>query len=231
MKLSIIIPVYNEENTIVQVVQRVLSQSIEPWQKEIIIVNDGSADSTLEKINNFVGVCQPSGVFVFNPIHQGKGAAIRMGIKKATGDAIIIQDADLEYSPADWPRILEEWDKSGAAVVYGSRELSPERRGYSHFVLGVKFLTFLVNLFFGSELTDIYTGYKLFPTPLVKSLPLQSNGFEVEAEITVKLLKRGVKIKEVPISYNPRKFRQGKKIRWEDGVIGLWTIIKFYFKK
>lgn len=226
MKLSIIIPVYNEEKTITHVLQKVFSQSIEPWQKEIIIVNDGSTDKTKEKINSFMCACQSSRIFVFSQAHQGKGAAVRLGIKNATGDALIIQDADLEYDPNDWLKLLKELENPSIGAVYGSRELNTQRRGYFHCVLGVRFLTFLVNLFYHSRLTDIYTCYKLLRAQIIKSLNLKSAGFEIEAEITVNLLKNAIAIKEVPISYAPRKFRQGKKIRFKDGLLGLWTIIK-----
>jgi glycosyltransferase involved in cell wall biosynthesis len=151
--------------------------------------------------------------------------AIQTGLKAVSGQAVIIQDADLEYSPADWPRLLKEL-KSDPGAVYGSRNINPKKRGYFHYVLGVWLLTKLNNLLFGSRLTDTYTCYKLFPVQVIKSIPLTSHGFEIEAEITAKILKKGLTIKEVPINYSPRKFSQGKKIRFWDGLLGLWTIIK-----
>ncbi|MBU4466677.1 glycosyltransferase family 2 protein, partial [Patescibacteria group bacterium] len=161
----------------------------------------------------------------------GKGSALRTGFGVATGEAIIIQDADLEYSPDDWPKMLAELEKSSdISAVFGSREMNPERKGYWHYVLGVRFLAFLINFLFKSNLTDPYTCYKLFRAELIKGILLESNGFEIEAEMTVKILKQGGKIKEVPINYYPRKFSEGKKIRVKDGLVGIWTIIRYWLK-
>ncbi|MDP3093794.1 MAG: glycosyltransferase family 2 protein [bacterium] len=226
-KLSVIIPVFNEEKTIVQVIEQVLAQETGEWQKEIVVVDDGSTDSTGEKLKAFSGRIK---VFRHGK-NLGKGAALQTGFTAATGEAVIIQDADLEYDPADWPKMLEEFERDEKLVaVYGSRELSPKRRGYFHYVLGVKFLSFLVNLLFGSHLTDVYTCYKLFRTDFLRSLKLESNGFEIEAEITCKTLRARGKIKEVPIGYFPRRFSQGKKIRVRDGLKGAFKIVKFRFR-
>ncbi|MBI4359260.1 MAG: glycosyltransferase family 2 protein [Candidatus Nealsonbacteria bacterium] len=228
MKLSIIIPVFNEEKTITQVLERVLNQEIGDWEKEIIVVDDDSSDGTARKLEPFF-----DRVRVFKHAqNRGKGAALQTGLGAAGGEAIIVQDADLEYDPADWGtllRILAE--NPELAAVYGSRELSPERRGYFPYVLGVRFLTFLINLFFGSRLTDAYTGYKLFRAEAIKSINLKSRGFEIEAEITVKLLKGGFQIKEAPIHYRPRSFTEGKKIHARDGLRGLLTILEGWLKQ
>ncbi len=215
MKLSIIIPVYNEEKTIEEVLKRVKRAPCLNYEKEIIIVDDGSTDN--------LKLREPSAKIVRHRQNLGKGAAIRTGLGLASGEAVIIQDADLEYDPEDWQKMLKKFD--GESAVYGSRNINPKRKGYFHCVLGVKFLTGLTNLLFQAKLTDIYTCYKLMPLEIIKSLDLKSNGFEIEAEMTAKLLKKRVKIKEVPISYNPRQFKEGKKIRVKDGIIGFWTIL------
>lgn len=227
MKLSIIIPVFNEIKTIEEIIGRAVAAPILDFEKEIIVIDDGSNDGTeiiLENIKekyNFL--------LLVNPKNSGKGAAIRAGLNKATGDWVLIQDADLEYDPNDYPRLLEVLNKNWP-VIYGSRNLEKQNKGYWHYVLGVKFLNFLLNLLFGSRLTDAYTGYKVFSAPLLKSLNLTSQGFEFEAEVTARILKKGISIKEVPIHYYPRNFSQGKKIRSVDGLIAIWTIVKYRIK-
>jgi len=166
---------------------------------------------------------------VYRQKHQGRGQALITGILKSTGDAIIFQDADLEYDPSDWPKLLKKLEEPNTDVVYGSRTLNPKRKGYSHYVLGARLLTNLINLLYKSKLSDLYTGYKLFRYKILKSLTLTSSGFEFEVEITSKLLKRGVKIEEVPIAYYPRRFSEGKKITMWDGIKGFWCIIKYKF--
>ncbi|MCG2809744.1 MAG: glycosyltransferase family 2 protein [Candidatus Portnoybacteria bacterium] len=223
-KLSIIIPVYNEAATVGSVLERVDAALVLGLRKEIIVVDDGSVDGTdkileenKEKFNF---------IYEKHPKNMGKGAAFRTGLELATGDFIIVQDADLEYNPNNFQDLLNALEE-GVAAVYGSRNINPKRRGYAHFVWGVKFLTGVINLLFGSKLTDSYTCYKLFRASLFNSIALESHGFEIEAEITAKILKKGLVIKEVPIEYFPRKFSQGKKIRFRDGLIGLWTIFKY----
>ena len=224
-KLSIIIPVYNEVATIESVLERVDAAPVLGLRKEIIIVNDGSndgSDKILEKIKEKFN-------FIYKKHHKnmGKGAAFRTGLELATGDLVIVQDADLEYNPNNYQDLLNAL-REGISAVYGSRNINPKRRGYAHFVLGVKILTGVINLLFGSKLTDSYTCYKLFRASLFNSISLESSGFEIEAEITAKILKKGLVVKEVPIEYFPRKFSQGKKIRFRDGLIGLWTIFKYW---
>ncbi len=228
MKLSIIIPVFNERATIEEILKRVMAAPTLEYQKEVIIVDDGSTDETVEILETLRER--------FNFIYQrhsrnsGKGAAIKTALEKVTGDLVIIQDADLEYNPNDYQNLLEAFKQTGS-VVYGSRNINPQEKSYFHYALGAKFLTSLTNLLFEAKLTDIYTCYKLFPSFLIKSIPLDSQGFEFEAEITIKILKREMTITEIPISYHPRKFSQGKKIHFQDGLFGLWTIIKYWIKE
>jgi len=227
-KLSIIIPVLNEESTIEEIIKRVERAPVFDYQKEIIIINDGSTDNTKKILENLKE--KYNLIILEHNMNAGKGKALQTGLEVVTGSAVIIQDADLEYNPNDWRLLLRELNKPGIGAIYGSRNINPEKKGYFHYVMGVKFLTFFNNLLFGTKLTDIYTCYKLFPAHLIKSIKLNSNGFEIEAEITAKILKKGLLIKEVPISYSPRRFEQGKKIRFKDGLIGIWTIFKYRFK-
>ncbi|MFH1461095.1 MAG: glycosyltransferase family 2 protein [Patescibacteria group bacterium] len=230
-KLSIIIPVLNEETTLVQILKQVYQAPSLDFEKEIIVVDDGSTDRSGVILENLKDKYQL--IVLRHQQNLGKGEAVQTGLAAATGEAIIIQDADLEYQPEDWPKLLKKLESGQPEIgaVYGSRNINPERRGYFRYVLGVWFLTLINNLLFGAKLTDVYTCYKLFPANLIKSIPLESDGFEIEAEITAKILKKGYQIKEVPISYYPRKFQQGKKIRFRDGLKGLKTMIKWRFRK
>ncbi len=228
-KLSIIIPVFNEEKTIAEIIDKVWRQPLENWKKEIIIVNDGSTDSTEKILQDLTN--KFDFILLKHQKNSGKGAAITTALPRASGDYIIIQDADLEYDPTDWPKMLKELENPEIKAVFGSRKMKPERRGYAHFVLGVRFLTFLTNFLFNGSLTDIYTCYKLISLELMKSLNLTAPGFEIETEITTKILKRGLFIKEVPINYFPRSFKEGKKIKFYDGLTGVWTIVKNRFFK
>lgn len=230
-KLSIIIPVFNEETTLAQILEQVYQAPSLDFQKEIIVVDDGSSDRSRVILENLKDKYQL--IVLKHRRNLGKGKAIQTGLAAATGDMIIIQDADLEYQPEDWPKLLRELESGqpDLGAVYGSRNLEPKKRGYFHYVLGVWFLTLITNLLFRAKLTDIYTCYKLFPAKLIKSIPLESNGFEIEAEITAKILKKGYQIKELAINYNPRKFKQGKKIRFKDGCKGLWTVIKWRLRR
>lgn len=225
-KLSIIVPTYNEVHTIREVLRRVRAVEL-PVEREIILVDDGSTDGTREII---AGEATSEDVIVeLHPHNRGKGAAVRTGIAHATGDWLIIQDADLELDPADYPRLLAPVLAGRAQVVYGSRF----RDGYGSLpwrqLLGNKFLTWLTNFLYGARLTDMETCYKLLPVELMKRIPLRARRFEIEPEITAKLLKRGYRIHEVPISYNYRNQDEGKKIGWRDGVQALWALIKYRF--
>jgi glycosyltransferase involved in cell wall biosynthesis len=223
--LSVVIPVYNEEKTVAGIIQRVFAAEVLGWGKEVIVVDDGSTDATASEISM---TDKQNLKIISHQKNLGKGAAVRTGIKEATGDAVIIQDADLEYDPNDYQKLLEELAR-GEKVVYGSRNLGNASRGNFFFFWGGKFLTRVFNLLFGTRLTDVNTGYKLFRLDALKSLRLESSGFEFCEEVTAKTIKAGFRIKEVAISYAPRKFSEGKKICARDGLVGLATILKCRF--
>lgn len=235
MKLSVIIPVFNEKNTILEVLKKVESVKIKEISKEMIIIDDFSTDGTREILQNFQKLKQNYKI-IFHEKNLGKGAAVRTGIKNVTGDFIIIQDADLEYDPSDYPSILQPLIDKKADAVYGSRfmnkrsaELNKPSFLQQIFYMGNLFLTFFTNLLYGASLTDIETGYKAFKTEIVKQINLSSTGFNFEPEITAKLLKKGYKIYEVSISYNSRSFKEGKKITMIDGLKAAWYLLKYRF--
>jgi len=213
-KISVIIPVYNEERTITAAILSVMSTPLPGYKKEVIVVNDGSTDNT-EKITL---QWRDRIIYLKNNRKLGKGAAIRSGLARASGDVILIQDADLEYDFGDIPRLLLLAEAAPAAAVFGSRNLRPKKPGYPLFVFGDHFLTMLVNLVFRTQLTDVFTCYKLIPAKLFKSLDLKNKGFSVEMEITLKLLLRGITIREIPIKYSPRTFNEGKKFTYLRGI-------------
>lgn len=223
-KISIIVPVYNEEKTVADVIHALSTADTCGWEKEIIVVDDGSRDASRRVLQESPYARDMT--VIAHDVNRGKGAAIRTGLAAASGDAVLIQDADMEYDPADIAGLLTAYDRHGGkAVIYGSREMAPERKGYPHYVLGVRALTMLANISFGASLTDIYTGYKLFPAAVMKAMPIVSAGFEFEAEVTARLLGAGTPIVEVPIRYNPRTFKEGKKIGVRDGIRGVTTIL------
>jgi glycosyltransferase involved in cell wall biosynthesis len=223
MKVTILIPVYNEEKTIDLILRKVLNQK-GPWEKEVIVINDGSTDGTIEKLQKFL----PEITLVNLSKNQGKGIALKKGLEKATGDITLIQDADLEYDPNDYPELLKPILDNKTKVVFGSRNLGQRKYLYKRYLLGGIFLTKLVNLIFQTKLTDINTGYKVFKTDTLKEIGIRSEGFEVCEELTIKALKRKLKIIEVPIFYNPREFKEGKKIKWLDGLKAVWAIFYFF---
>jgi glycosyltransferase involved in cell wall biosynthesis len=224
MKLSIIMPAYNEEKGILKILKKVFAVKV-PMQKEIIIVDDGSKDNTrklLSKIKN------KEVKVILHERNKGKGAAIRTGLSKATGDIILVQDADEEYDPSEYPRLIAPLLEN-AKVVYGSRFLKSHVPRYKFYYLGNKFLTIMTNLLYGGSISDMETCYKVFRREAIKGMVLRAKKFDFEPEITAKFLKRGYKIVEVPISYKSRSFNEGKKIRWTDGIIALWYLIKYRF--
>lgn len=229
--LSIIIPAYNEEKTILAILEKVCNVSlIEKTKKEIIIVDDGSKDRTKDLIIEYKSKTDVDICLIGYPINRGKGAAIRTGIQHATGDFIIIQDADLEYDPEDYNILLPELIHSNVNVIYGSRFLMKENKhSYQSFYYGGLLVTTFTNILFAQHLTDEPTCYKAFRTDFLKSIPLKCNGFEFCPEVTAKTAKQGIKIKEVPIHYYPRSIKEGKKIRWTDGLEALWTLLKYRF--
>lgn len=232
-QLSIIIPVFNEERTIATIIDQIDKVAIgDKWTKEIIVVNDCSSDGTVGILNQLVIDHPSQNITILNQdINQGKGAAIRKGIKASSGDYIIIQDADLEYDPNDYQKLLEVVDQTGAEVVYGSRFLDdPWHRPLTSFHTGVnRFLTFLSNRFTGLGLTDMETCYKLINGDIARSLDLHESRFGIEPEITSGLGKiDNLNISEIQISYDRRTYDAGKKIGWKDGVRAIYCILKYH---
>lgn len=229
MKLSIIIPVYNERQTIGEIIDRVCEVDIGDITKEIIVVDDGSTDGTADVIS------QRREAYPFmikghtSPINLGKGAAVRLGLEYASGDVILIQDADLELNPQEYSRLLEPILRQGAQVVYGSRFRMRSSNIPLRTRLANRFLTALTNLLYGSHLTDMETAYKVFTRQAIQSIHLHCVGFDIEPEFTARFLLAGYCIHEVPISYNPRTQDEGKKIKWTDGVKAIYTLLKCRF--
>jgi glycosyltransferase involved in cell wall biosynthesis len=231
MKLSIIIPVYNEQNTIKTLLQKIEDVVlINNFQKEVIIVDDGSTDLTRALLS---ALDKTQYNVMFHEHNKGKGSAIRTGLSAVTGDYVIIQDADLEYDPNDYNKLLQKITSDNLEVVYGSRELMKQTQRYSGllFYVGGKFLTLLTNVLYRQQLTDEATCYKVFKTALVKSLPLTCERFEFCPEVTALIAKKGIVIQEVGIAYYPRAKQEGKKIRWRDGWEAITTLVKYRFKK
>lgn len=221
MKVSVIVPVYNEKGTIKEILERVARA---PFEKELVVVEDCSTDGTREML---ASVAPASARVVYHARNRGKGAAIRTGLAQATGDYVIIQDADLEYDPNEIPSLIEVVRSGRATTVYGSRFLGKLRRMTFTQWVGNKFLTLLTNALYCTSLTDMETCYKLMPAGVVKSFPLRANAFDFEPEVTAKLLKAGERIVEIPISYAARDAAEGKKISWRDGVPALWSLLKY----
>lgn len=226
MKLSIIIPVFNEKNTIEEIIRRV--QTVEVgFEKEIIVVDDGSEDGTRKILEN---LNHPNVKICFHSNNKGKGAALQTGFSNAEGNIILIQDADLEYDPKDYPKLLEPLLDGRADVVFGSRFLGgPHRVLYFWHYVGNKFITTFTNMFANLNLSDMETCYKVFKKELLNRITLKSKRFGIEPEITIKFAKLKCKIYEVPISYSGRDYSEGKKIGWKDGVAAFFHVIRFKF--
>ncbi|MDR2469598.1 MAG: glycosyltransferase family 2 protein, partial [Tannerella sp.] len=230
--LSVIIPAYNEERTIRQLLQKVVEvKLINDIGKEIIVVNDCSRDGTEEIVKEYIYVHPEEKMVLLNQgKNQGKGAAIRKGLEQVTGNYVVIQDADLEYEPEDYNILLQTFLSENLNVLYGSRFLNPKNRhSYRSFYFGGRLVTWFTNILYGQHLTDEPTCYKLFDAVFLKSLTLRCEGFEFCPEVTAKVAKHGVKIREVAINYYPRSITEGKKIKWTDGIEALWTLFKYRF--
>jgi glycosyltransferase involved in cell wall biosynthesis len=229
MKLSIIIPVYNEEKTLLKIIGKIKKVNLGNITKELIIVDDCSTDKTPEILNK---LNHKSIKIFFHQKNQGKGSAIRTGLKHATGNIILIQDADLEYDPAEYPKLLKPIIENKTKVVYGSR-LEKIKQNltnmYKLHYIGNEFLTAVTNILYGSKITDMETCYKVFRKEVIQNIKLKAKRFDFEPEITAKILKKGYKIKEVSIDFAARKFDEGKKITWVDGIQALYYLIKYRF--
>ena len=226
-KVSIIIPIYNEKDTLAELLAQVGKAGFSGLEKEIILTDDASNDGTTDIIR----ALEKPYIKLYHKKNQGKGAAIRTAVKEATGDFVVIQDADLEYSPKDYDKLLPLLINDQADVIYGSRFIN--RENLKNFMLKNKlaniFLTQLTNLLYGAKITDMETCYKAFKREIIQGITIKSNRFDFEPEITAKVLKKKARLTEVPITYNARSHHEGKKINWKDGVKAILTLIKFRF--
>ncbi len=225
MKLSVIIPIYNEINTLEEIIKRVQKTNL---ADEIVLVDDGSTDGTRKLVKEYEG--QDGFTVVLQGRNQGKGAAVRRGFQEASGDVFLIQDADLEYDPEEYPKLLKPIEDGLAEVVYGSRFLGASRRVamFWHMIAN-KMLTLFTNILYDTILSDMETGYKVFKREVVQDMPLHAKRFEFEPEFTAKILKRKYRIYEVPISFNPRDYEEGKKIGFSDAFEAIWALVKYRF--
>ncbi|GFP26898.1 glycosyltransferase family 2 protein [Candidatus Hakubella thermalkaliphila] len=225
-RLSIVIPVYNERDTIEEILDQVRRMELPDMEKEIIVVDDGSTDGTREILKRQ----EKDGLQVlYHPRNRGKGAALRTGFAAASGDYLLIQDADLEYDPQDYRRLLSPILKGKAQVVYGSRFTGERRNMLFWHMVGNRFLSFLTNILYNTTVSDMETGYKLFSRESLEGIEIRSDRFDFEPEMTAKICKKGIRIYEVPISYAGREIREGKKIRWWHGITAIWTLLKYRF--
>lgn len=227
MKLSVVIPVYNEEKTLAEIIRRVQAT---PYDKELIVVDDASTDGSRQILQQLAQQYDNIRPF-FHERNQGKGAALRTGFQHVSGDVVIIQDADLEYNPIDYPELLKPIERGVADVVYGSRLIgaAPHRVLFFWHYVGNKVVTTLSNMFTNLNLTDMETCYKVFKAEVLKDIKIKSNRFGVEPELTAKIAKKRVRVYEVPISYDGRDYSEGKKITWRDGIAAVYYILRFRF--
>ena len=225
MNLSVVIPVYNEAGNIQEIIKRVQKQNL---ANEIIVVDDGSSDGTRDILGSLDG--KGNLRVILHEHNKGKGAAVMTGMKAARGDILLIQDADLEYDPRDYPKLLQPLDEGLADVVYGSRFLGgPRRVAMFWHMIANKLLTTMTNILYDTILTDMETGYKVFRREVIEGMTIKSNRFDFEPEFTAKVLKRHHRIFEVPITFNPRDYSQGKKIKLKDAFAAVWTLLKYRF--
>jgi glycosyltransferase involved in cell wall biosynthesis len=222
--LSVVMPVYNERTTIDEIIRRVLAV---PIRTELIVVDDGSSDGTRDILTGLARDLDFK--LVFQPKNGGKGAALRRGFQEVTGDLVVIQDADLEYSPEEFPQLIELICEGRADVVYGSRFLGRHRVFLFTHYAGNRLLTLITNILYNTMLTDMETCYKVMRTEVLRSMTLESDGFGIEPELTAKIFKRQYRVYEVPITYDGRNYDEGKKITWRDGVVALWVLLKYRF--
>ena len=224
-KVSIVIPVFNEKDYILKIIEKVEILKLGGFEKEIVIVDDGSVDGTreiLETLNQKYKV-------IFHQKNQGKGAALRTGFKNSSGEIIAIQDADLEYDPRDLATLISLVAEGQFPVIYGSRMRGNNPIGYHLYYFGNLLISKFTNFLYNTKLTDVETCYKVFKRKLLENLNLHENDFGFDVEFTAKLLKNRISIGELPISYSPRKFHEGKKINWQDGLKALWLLVKYRF--
>jgi glycosyltransferase involved in cell wall biosynthesis len=227
LKLTVVIPCYNEVNSIQPVLQRVIEVGL---ADEILIVDDGSTDGTRDLLAQIEAENLPGIRVIYHDRNQGKGAALVTGFRQATGDILLIQDADFEYDPREYPILLKPLQEGIAQVVYGSRFLGGPRKAMNFWnMVANKILTLSTNILYNAILSDMETCYKVFRAEVVKDMTIRARGFEFEPEFTAKVLKKGIRIYEVPISYNGREWSEGKKIKWTDAPIALWTLLKYRF--
>ncbi len=224
-KLSVIIPVYNELATVDALLTKVRDERLPGWKKEIIVVDDGSRDGTREVLTSW----EKDVTVIYQKKNEGKGSAVMSGFKVAAGDIIIIQDADLEYSPTDYKTLLAPFENERVSVVYGSRFLGPHLSTNFVYAAGNKFVTLVTNILYNTNITDMETGYKVFRRSVLSGMTIRAKRFDFEPEFTAKVLKAGHQILEVPISYFGRKFIEGKKLTWRDGVAAVWTLMRYRF--
>jgi glycosyltransferase involved in cell wall biosynthesis len=222
--LSVVMPVYNEKATIEEIIPRVLAV---PLRIELIVVDDGSTDGTRDLLKQLAE--KYPFTLIFQEKNAGKGAALKRGFQEVKGDLVVIQDADLEYSPEEFPELISLICEGRADVVYGSRFLGRHRVFLFTHYAGNRLLTLITNVLYNTMLTDMETCYKVMRTEVLKSFTLESNSFGIEPELTAKIFKRGYRVYEVPITYDGRNYDEGKKITWRDGVIALWVLIKYRF--